>query len=64
MLLPFYRNVYSNLEVHFTKFDVVVSWALGFKPWPNHHELGLLKTGKSMFGCPEGHIIISVQMNA
>ena len=48
MPLPFYRNVYSNLEVHFTKFDVVVSWAPGFKPWPNHHELGLLKTGKSM----------------
>ena len=47
MPLPFYRNVYSNLEVRFTKFDVV-SWTLGFKPWPNHYELGLLKTGKSM----------------
>ena len=48
MPLPFYLNVYSNLEVHFMKFVVVVSWTLGFKPWSNHHELGLLKTGKSM----------------
>ena len=48
MPIPFYLNVYSNLEVHFMKFGVVVSWTLGFKPWSNHHELRLLKTGKSM----------------